>query len=127
MPIKSFAEQVAEHLEFLQQRGLAVAELAIDAGFVRCRAVDENEGSRGEYAYQTRRNLMDKPGTVGLVTWCRGPGGHHTHKTYGLDGDGDAFAAAQPLPPAAQEAESQDDIADKCHYLLGPSFPLWSI
>lgn len=83
----TFAQQVASHLDFLRAKGLAVDELVIDGGFVRCRAVAEN-GGRGECVYKTQRNAMARPGMVGLATWCRGPNGQTAkHKTYGLDGE----------------------------------------
>lgn len=87
MPYKTFTEQVISHLEFLRQNGLDVEALEIDAGFIRCRAIDSKEQGRGEYAYQTKKNSLGKPGLVGLGTWVRGPGGNQLkHSTYGLDG-----------------------------------------
>ncbi len=88
MPLLTFAQQVASHLDFLRANGLAVDELAIDGGFVRCRAIDETKG-RGECVYKTQRNAMAKPDMIGLGTWFRGPGGQiMKHMTYGLDGVG---------------------------------------
>ena len=85
--MKTFAEQVAEHLAFLRTAGLEVVELIIDPPIpIRCRALGETMG-RGECAYRTQRRSMQKPGIVGLSTWCRGPGGTRTFKTYGSDGD----------------------------------------
>jgi hypothetical protein len=86
MPHKTFAEQVAEHLHFLHTADLAVTELIIDsANPIRCLAIGETAG-RGEYAYTTKKNPMQN-GLVGLSTWCRGPRGAQTFRTYGQDGD----------------------------------------
>ena len=87
MPYKTFTEQVEEHINFLRSNGLDVEELAIDAGIVRCRSIDQDNG-RGEYAYQTKKNKLDNPNLCGLATWCRAPGGSKlTFTTYGLDGE----------------------------------------
>lgn len=88
MPFKTFAEQVDEHLAFLRSKGLDVEALAIDKGFIRCHALNGSECGRGEYSYKTQKNHMNKPGIVGLVTWCRGSNGNQfKHSTYGLDGE----------------------------------------
>lgn len=83
----TFGEQVCSHLDFLRSLGLAVEDLVIDSGIVRCRPLNPEPGKFSQYAYRTSKNSMAKYGMVGLVTWCRGTGGREeTHKTYGLDG-----------------------------------------
>lgn len=88
MAYQTFTEQVTSHLTFLRDQGLDVETLQVDAGFVRCHSIDEEgSGKRGKYAYKTQKNMMGKPGIVGLVTWCRCQGGQEkNHKTYGQDG-----------------------------------------
>lgn len=72
--LKTFEEQKKSHIEFLQSRNLAVSELEIDQGFIRCKLIEgEEEPFRGEYAYKTwiselqkkvlrSRNLVQNPG-----------------------------------------------------------------
>jgi phage/plasmid primase-like uncharacterized protein len=77
-------EQIASHLEFLQQHDFVVDELHIDGGFIRCCPTEKTSG-RGELCYQTRKTQL-RNGLVGLITWIRGIGGeNNTHKTYGED------------------------------------------
>lgn len=86
MPLKTFSQQIAEHLEFLRSAGLQIEELTINpVRPLRCRAIGDPAG-RGEYAYSSKKNLMQN-GLVGLSTWCRGPGGDQTFRTYGTDGE----------------------------------------
>jgi hypothetical protein len=86
MPIKTFSEQIAEHLAFLRSVGLEVDELIINSVRpLRCRAIGDSAG-RGEYAYSSKKRSMQN-GLVGLSTWCRGPSGDQTFRTYGQDGE----------------------------------------
>jgi phage/plasmid primase-like uncharacterized protein len=81
MGYMTFEQQIALHLQFLQQAGLEVTDLIIDSPkFICCHA---NSGEkRARCAYKTvSRQLNNK---VGLMTWCRSRGGKiNTYKTYG--------------------------------------------
>ena len=82
MKCMTFEQQVAAHIQFLEQAGLKLNNLIIDsADFVRSLA--QGEVGRGEYAYKTvSRQLIN--GMTGLITWYRGEGGRiSTYKTYG--------------------------------------------
>lgn len=119
MAYMTFPEQVASPLTFLRDRGLDVETLQVDAGFVRCHSIDEEgSGKRGEYAYKTEKKKLEKPGMAGLVTWCRGSGGHEkTHKTYGQDGK--IAACALPLPKKSDPAmfAPSEDVGSKARRL----------
>jgi Toprim domain len=82
MGYMKFEQQVALHLQFLQQAGLEVDKLAIDSGdFIRSRR--KGEEGRGEYAYKTVTRQLNN-GLLGLMTWCRSVDGTvTTYKTYG--------------------------------------------
>lgn len=120
MPYQTFMQQVASHIEFLRSNGLDVEALAVDAGFVRCRAIDESDQRRGEYAYRTQKNPLNKPGLIGLVTWFRGPGGRQsTHSTYGFDGEVEGCSLVRPLIKKVDpgKAGSSEDVESKARYL----------
>lgn len=78
----TFEQQMALHLQFLQQTGLGVKSLIIDpAEFIRSRT--NGKVGRGEYAYKTVSRKLNN-GMTGLMTWCRsGNGQIQTYKTYG--------------------------------------------
>jgi phage/plasmid primase-like uncharacterized protein len=116
MAYQTFTGQIVSHLNFLRSHGLKVEALEIGAHFVRCRAADEEQG-RGKYSYRTQKNAMDKPGIVGLVTWCRSPGGKTKHSTYGLDGEIEAFALEKPIVKSADSSKAAADIESKARYL----------
>ncbi len=86
--IKTYDEQIREHIAFLQSNGLHVVELKVSAAgnaeYVRCRAIGETSG-RGEYCYQTVGATLNN-GTFGLSTICRIPGGERVppFRTNGL-------------------------------------------
>lgn len=117
MPYQTFSQQVASHLDFLRANGLNVEALTIDAGFIRCHAFNENQG-RGEYVYKTQKNPMNKPGVVGLVTWCRVPGGSQLkHSTYGQDGEIENCVQARPIEGKPLKATLHEVVESKAHYL----------
>lgn len=82
MGYMKFEQQVALHLQFLQQAGLTVDNLSINSReFIRSRK--KGEEGRGEYAYKTVTRQLNN-GLFGLMTWCRGIDGTvKTYKTYG--------------------------------------------
>lgn len=83
MSYMTMEEQIISHLDFLKKEQLAIDDLLIDKGFVRCNIVGESTG-RGELCYQTRKTLL-RNGLIGLATWLRTKGGEiKTHKTYGI-------------------------------------------
>jgi phage/plasmid primase-like uncharacterized protein len=93
--MKTYADQVHEHLAFLHRHGLDVQSLETGR-MVRCHEVGHTEG-RGKLVYSCSINAMEK-GYVGLSTWCRAPSGKtYTFKTYGLPPAGDAVAHP-PIP-----------------------------
>lgn len=112
MPYKTYADQLLEHLTFLQAHGLDVTELAADAGFIRCRPIGETRG-RGELSYKTTSSILNN-GLFGLVTWCRGDGGDQDIiKTYGLGPNGDEVAQlpASSAPAVIQSAETYESAS----------------
>lgn len=83
MSYMTMEEQIISHLNFLKKEQIAIDNLLIDQGFVRCHIVGESIG-RGELSYQTKKTLL-RNGLIGLATWLRTKGGEvKTHKTYGL-------------------------------------------
>lgn len=83
MSYMTMEEQIISHLTFLKKEQIAVDDLLIDQGFVRCHFIGESIG-RGELCYQTKKTLF-RNGLIGLATWLRIKGGEiRTHKTYGL-------------------------------------------
>ena len=82
MRFMTFEQQMAQHLQFLQQTGLEVKSLIIDPSeFIRSRT--NGEVGRGEYAYKTVSRKLNN-GMTGLMTWCRSENGQtQTYKTYG--------------------------------------------
>ena len=109
MPYKTYADQLLEHLSFLQDHGLGVTELAVDAGFIRCRPIGETCG-RGELSYKTTSSILNS-GLFGLATWCRGVSGEPGNiKTYGLGPNGDEVAQlpASPVSAAYRSSETYE-------------------
>lgn len=83
MSYMTMEEQIASHLAFLKNERMAVEELLVDKGFIRCDITGAPQG-RGELCYQTKKTFL-RNGLVGLATWLRTKGGEiKTHKTYGL-------------------------------------------
>lgn len=78
----TFEQQMALHLQFLQQTGFDVKNLIIDPlEFIRSLAKDEV--GRGEHAYKTVSRKLNN-GMTGLMTWSRSENGQiQTYKTYG--------------------------------------------
>lgn len=83
MGYKTYNELIAEHIKFLHSHGLDVETFEIDAGFVRCRAIDCTKG-RGELSYKATSTRMGN-GLIGLATWCRGIIGVVNFHNYGLN------------------------------------------
>ncbi len=106
MTYKTYSEQVRDHLQFLYSRGLNVAELQVDADFVRCHAIGESHG-RGELTYKTTSTMMEN-GHLGIGTWCRSVGGVvETFQTYGLPPSSSELPIASMSP--LQQAKPIDD------------------
>jgi hypothetical protein len=83
MSYMNMEEQIRSHLMFLEKEQIAVEDLLIDQGFIRCNFIGESIG-RGELCYQTKKTQL-RNGLIGLATWLRKEGGEiKTHKTYGL-------------------------------------------
>ena len=82
MKFMTFEQQMALHLQFLQQTGFDVKNLIIDPlEFIRSLAKDEV--GRGEHAYKTVSRKLNN-GMTGLMTWSRSENGQiQTYKTYG--------------------------------------------
>jgi Toprim domain len=87
MGFMTFEQQMALHLQFLQQAGLEAKNLIIDPpDFIRSRT--NGEIGRGEYAYKTVSRTLNN-GMTGLMTWCRSENGQiQTYKTYGYPSQG---------------------------------------
>jgi len=82
MSYMTMEEQITSHIAFLKNEQIAINELQLDKGFIRCDIVGTS--GRGELCYQTKKTLL-KNGLIGLSTWLRTKGGEiKTHKTYGL-------------------------------------------
>lgn len=75
--IKTYEDQLREHIAFLRSNGLDVTELQVsfpgNTEYVRCRAIGETAG-RGEYCYQTVGSTLNngrwgmrRSGTVNAV------------------------------------------------------------
>ncbi|HEV8051890.1 MAG TPA: toprim domain-containing protein [Parachlamydiaceae bacterium] len=83
MPYKSYPEQIQEHIIFLKSKGFGIAELKVNADFVRCHQVEKN-AYRGEFTYKTRTTKLNN-GLTGVQTWFRGFHGESSNfQTYGL-------------------------------------------
>jgi hypothetical protein len=113
--MKTFATQLLEHLTFLQSHYLDVKELEF-GNVVRCHKIGSTQG-RGDLAYKTSLNPMDKPEWVGLVTWCRAASGQeHIFKTYGLGQDGgDVLFAIPPHLYEDKDLERNEGAARKSY------------
>lgn len=84
--VKSYSDQIHEHLHHLQAHGLNVTELTINSPkWIRCHAIGETKG-RGEFAYITNSEKFSNC-LLGLNTSFRGPNGVGSYKTYGLGPD----------------------------------------
>jgi len=106
MPYLSYADQLRQHLTFLQAHGLGVSELKVDAGFVRCHEIGKTKG-HPSLAYKTAATGLES-GLLGIGTWCRGPSGQSSFKTYG---HGPAGGEAVSLPPTPPPSSSRDFTA----------------
>lgn len=128
--IKTYDEQLQEHLNFLRSNGLDVAELQVfnagNAEYVRCRAIGETSG-RGEYCYQTVESTLNN-GKFGLSTICRLPGGERVapFRTYGLPPSGNSinprvnhasFAKPEAKKADDQEGRSSEEAVRKSQYI----------
>lgn len=131
--IKTYEDQIREHIAFLRSNKLDVTGLQVrDAGkskdFVRCRAIGETSG-RGEYCYQTIASVLNN-GSYGLSTICRSPGGERSapFRTYGQHPSGScinsqvncaSFATPEAKKTGNQEARSSEETVRKCRYIWG--------
>lgn len=103
MPL-SYADQLREHLTFLQAQGLDVSELQVNAGFVRCHQIGETKG-RPDLAYKTATTRLQS-GLLGLATWCRCLDGERRNfQTYGHGPNGDEYVR---LESPEHKSTSQD-------------------
>lgn len=131
--IKTYDDQLNEHIAFLKLNGLDVTELRVfsagNAEYVRCRAIGETSG-RGEYCYQTIGSVLNN-GKFGLSTICRGSSGERSapFRTYGLPPDGNiinaqvnsaSFASPEVKKSYDQEGRSSEGAIRKSRYM-------WSI
>lgn len=109
MGYMTFGQQVAQHLQFLQNAGLQVTNLMIDSPeFIRSRDFDEL--GRGERAYKTVSRLLNN-GMTGLMTWCRYKNGQvNTYKTYGYAADLNGKKASNGI-----HNKSQPMTEEVCH------------
>jgi phage/plasmid primase-like uncharacterized protein len=128
--IKTYEDQIREHIAFLRLNGLDVAELQVfypgKAEYVRCLAIGETTG-RGEYCYQTVGSTLNN-GRFGLSTICRLPDSKRVapFRTYGLPPSGNFINSqvnhAHFATPAVkrgddQEGRSSEDGIRKSQYI----------
>lgn len=113
MAYKSYAKQIAEHLEFLRAKNFNINELVVNPTRkeIRCCAADETHG-RGKLAYRcTPRRLNND--LLGLGTWCRGLLGEEDYfMTYGLWPDSDNSEIQEPFISRTQMRESEGSHFD---------------
>lgn len=109
MAIKTYKDQVIEHITFLRIEGFDVDELEVDTPkVVNCREIGQVSGRpRGEFFYITRSNKMQN-GYIGLVTCYRGRNGEDKFKTYGLGPD--AHESTPVILQKATEQQVKDDL-----------------
>ena len=108
--MKTYSNQVHEHLAFLQSHGFDVNHLEFGKS-IRCHSFDHIEG-RGNLSYRSMQNEMSK-GYVGIITNCRDlTGARHEYKTYGLGSNGTATSPiSAPIVQSAkinQEREHEE-------------------
>lgn len=120
MPYLSYADQLREHIEFLQSQGFAITELKVDVregnGFVRCYKIGESKGQPG-LAYKTTTKRQEN-GLLGLGTWCRcSDGERRNFKTYGNGPNGDECVRLAPLEhaPMSQDLSIYEEAARKAY------------
>lgn len=116
MPYMTLEEQIASHINFLQNEGLHVETLNTTGEFIRCRSIEDvGRDDRGDHCYKSWINEMDD-GRIGIVTWARGPKGKKTkHSTYG-NRDGGTSVKIDIGHKAKRVAPTQSDkegIADE--------------
>jgi phage/plasmid primase-like uncharacterized protein len=112
MAIKTYNDQVIEHINFLRAEGLNVDKLEVNPSkVVNCREIGQTSGRpRGEFFYITRSNKMQN-GYIGLVTCYRGRNGEDKFKTYGLGPD-----AREGAPVILQKSTEQQIKEDPKRY-----------
>lgn len=113
--MKTFTDQLQDHLNFLRSHGLDVLKLVFGQ-VKRCHSIGETQG-RGEFAYCCSLNPMKK-GYVGIVTWCRAPSGaKHTFKTYGLGQESGEVELSPSVTfhDDSKKAELQEQAARKAY------------
>lgn len=106
MAIKTYNDQVIEHINFLRAEGLDVDELEVGSTrMIRCCEIGEKSGRpAGELVYKTMQNPMQN-GCVGLVTVFRKNGVFNKFKTYGLGPDVRESAPIILLKSTEQQVE----------------------
>lgn len=110
--MKTYSEQIHDHITFLQSQGLAIEAIEIGA-IVRCKAIGQLEG-RGELAYSTNINEMSN-GCIGLVTWCRNSSGAQvTYRSYGI-GPTDEDIPPVPIKDPTAIKEEHEAAAKKAY------------
>lgn len=131
--IKTYEDQIREHLNFLRSNGLDIFELQVftasNTEYVRCRAVSETTG-RGEYCYQTVGSTLNN-GRFGLSTICRLPGGERVapFRTYGLPPSGNCATPRVNheyfAKPALKKVDGQEGRSSE--YARRKSQYIWSL
>jgi phage/plasmid primase-like uncharacterized protein len=107
MSYKTYAEQLTEHIRFLQSQGLSIEQLNISGSFIRC--PKEGQSGRGELCYKSTLTKLNN-GTVGIATWCRGLAGLQTsYQTYGL-GPAEGESAPKVEVHSSQTKESISEM-----------------
>lgn len=120
MAIKTYSDQVIEHINFLRVEGLDVDELEVGlAHFIRCREIGEKSGRpAGELAYKTMQNKMQNDRYVGLKTICRGKNGRVDFETYGLKPCDESLSIILQKSPelqAKQDLQKYAAVAKKAY------------
>lgn len=81
MGYKTYNEQLAEHLTYLQSQGFDITELIVDSGWIRCHSIGVSQG-RGEFAYISNTEKLNN-GLLGIKTSFRSFNGFEKYSTYG--------------------------------------------
>ena len=122
MEFIDYEQQIALHLQFLQQAGFdSIENLVIDSPeFIRSRAY--SKAGRGEYVYKTVSRKLNS-GKTGLMTWCRGVNGRiQIYKTYGnpprWDGQSAIFPRRSPMMncPTLTEKHAEVNVKKIQHF-----------
>jgi phage/plasmid primase-like uncharacterized protein len=118
MPYKTFNEQIAEHVNYLQSQGLDVAadDLQIDTPkWVRCKEIGQTEG-RPHGAYITTTEKLHN-GLCGMKTTSRGSDGIEHCNTYGLWPDAEEKSKLEDLSGVADaNGDDEHEVAARKAY-----------